>query len=314
MTAVSIVMPSLFDEELFEMSIPPLIGEMERRDSGDELIVVDDTGEAVIETWMAAHYPSVQVYARAENGGYGQALFDGVNAARHELVFCMNPDVLVHACFLEPLVACLKDASVHSAVPRILLHGDPRRIESVTRIRMRDGLAEVAQPGLEDDAEDYRHETIPVAYAIGGACLLRRDSFLQAGGCDPIYEPFYWEDVDIGWNAWRSGQRVLYVPSSVVEHHHRGTIKTRVRERLVRAAIEKNRLLFQWKHLDTPKAIQEHMAALYRWAIDAWLRDEREELIWLALALEQLDEARASREALVASSLNFDELRKRSSS
>lgn len=306
---VSIVIPSLFDAELFERSLPPLLAETARRGGGDEVLVVDDTGEDLIRPWMESRFPEVKVLTRDTNGGYGPALHAGIEAASHPLVFSMNPDVVVHEGFLEPLVQALADSSVHSAVPRILLHGDPERIESVTEIRVRNGLGEVGQPGLEGRADEFGEETIPVAYAIGGASLLRREEFLAAGGMDALYEPFYWEDVDLGWSAWRRGQRVLYVPASVVEHHHRGTIKTRVQERMVRAAIEKNRLLFQWKHLDDPQLVQEHLTALYRWAVDAWLRDEREELIWLALAMDQVQDARRARESLPKPERTFDEIR-----
>lgn len=145
-------------------------------------------------------------------------------------------------------------------------------------------------------------------YAIGGAMLLRRGEFLDSGGFDPLFEPFYWEDVDLGWSAWRAGRRVLYAPEAVVEHHHRGTIKTRIQADLVRAMIEKNRLLFQWKHLDEPGLIEEHLQALHRWAIDAWIGDEREELIWLALALEQAEEASARRASLPEPERSFSEI------
>ena len=305
---VSIVIPSLFDVGLFERGLPPLLEELARRDSDDEVLVVDDTGEDRIGPWMTDHFPDVVVHARAENGGFGLALLDGVRAARHGLVFCMNPDIVVHPGFLEPLVSPMEDPEVHSTVPRILLHGEEDAIESVTEIRVRAGMGELGQPGLEGRASEFLEETIPVAYGVGGACLLRRDEFLARGGCDRIYEPFYFEDLDIGWYGWRSGQRVLYVPDSVVEHHHRGTIRKRVRERFVRAMIEKNRLLFQWKFLDTQEACAEHVAALYRTATDAWLADEREELVWLALALDQVEEVRESRAKLPPASRNWDEI------
>ena len=61
----------------------------------------------------------------------------------------------------------------------------------------------------------------PVAFAVGGTCLFRRVEFLAGGGFDPLYEPFYWEDIDLCWQAWSAGRRVLYQPASVVEHHHR---------------------------------------------------------------------------------------------
>ncbi len=306
-TPVSIVIPSLFDPELFERSFPPLLAELGRRAVKDEVLVVDDTGDASIEPWMTAHFPTVRILSRDANGGFGKALLDGVRAAKHDLVFCMNPDVVVRPGFLEPLVACLDDPGVHSAVPQILLHGDDDQIESVTEIRIRQGLGEVGQPGLDGRASEFRDAVIPVAYAIGGACLLRQSEF--GLGCDPIYEPFYWEDVDLGWAAWREGREVLYAPQSVVEHHHRGTIKSRTQEGMVRAIIEKNRLLFQWKFLDTPKEIHDHIAALYRLAVDAWLSDERDQLVWLALALDQVDEVRASREALAPAKRNYAEIR-----
>jgi hypothetical protein len=47
--------------------------------------------------------------------------------------------------------------------------------------------------------------------------------------------------------------------ASVVEHAHRGTIGQVAREELVLAAIEKNRALFEWKHLDTPELVREHL-------------------------------------------------------
>ncbi|HED66860.1 MAG TPA: hypothetical protein ENJ09_15060 [Planctomycetes bacterium] len=199
---------------------------------------------------------------------------------------------------------------MHSTVPRILLHGAEDSIESVTEIRVRAGLAELGQPGLEGRADEFLEETIPVAYGVGGACLLRASEFLARNGCDPIYEPFYFEDLDLGWQAWRGGQRVLYVPESVVEHHHRGTIRKRAKENFVRAMIEKNRLLFQWKFLDSEEEIAEHISALYRYAIDAWLSDEREELVWLALALDQIEEVRRSRAALEPAVRSWREIRK----
>ena len=309
MSPVSIVIPSLFDTGLFDRSLPPLLSDLARRDLGDEILVVDDTGEDKLRPWMAEHYPSVRVHARAENGGFGKALLDGVTHAEHELVFCMNPDVVIRAGFLEPLVEALED-DVDSVVPQILLHGRADEIESVTEIRVRRGLAEVGQPGLEGRAHEFQDGNRPVAYGIGGACLLRRSEFVAAGGCDPIYEPFYWEDVDVGWRAWREGKRVLYVPSSIVEHHHRGTIKSRVKENLVRAMIEKNRILFHWKYLDDPVEIREHRTALVRWAVDAWLGDEREELIWLALALDQAEEVAASRARMAPAVHDYAETRR----
>jgi GT2 family glycosyltransferase len=304
---VSVVIPSFDDTELLERNLPPLLAEVARRALGDEVLVVDDTGRDVIAAKLAPRFPQVRVFARSENGGFARTLRSGVENAAHDLVFAMNPDVRVRSGFLDPLVACLQE-DVSAVVPRVLLGGDEQRVESLTELQWKDGLVELRQRGLEPGGEEARLRMAPVAFAIGGACLFRKREFLATGGFDPLYEPFYWEDVDWGWRAWRAGKRVLYQPASVVEHHHRGTIGRLVEEELVRAAIEKNRLLFPWKHVDDPELLRAHVAALYRLALDAYALDQRDELIWLDLALEELERALASRAKQAKNARSFAEL------
>ena len=295
---ISIVLPSLGTTALLEANLPPLLAEVARRDVGDEVIVVDDTGRDVLAAWVGEHFPSVLVVARSENGGFGRALASGAERARHAFFFSMNTDVRVRPGFLDPLVRhMVEDETVAAVVPKVLLDGDEARIESLTEFAFRDGRLSCRMIGF-DPADERRPEgPVPVGFAVGGTCLLRREAFVAAGGFDPLFEPFYWEDVDLCWSAWRRGGRVVYEPASVVEHHHRGTIGSLVPKDVVRAAIEKNTLLFHWKHLDDPARLREHLAELRRGATAAWLEGRTDELVWLNLALDQLDEALAARAA-----------------
>lgn len=294
---VSVVIPSLDDLDLFERHMPALFAELDRRAAGDEVVVVDDTGRNVLAAALAQRWPTIRTVAMPANAGFARAMTAGVEAARHELVFAMNADVLVRSGFLDPLVACLADPDVWAVVPRILLGGDADKIESWAFLRERNGLIELDQPALGDRQDGHALRLAPVTFAVGGACLYRRADFL-ATGFDPLYEPFYWEDIDWSWEGWRRGKRVLYQPASVVEHLHRGTIGRRVRKEFVRAMVERNRLLFAWKHLDAPALQRRHLGALYRWALDTYLEDRREDLVWLAFALESLPQALASRARL----------------
>jgi GT2 family glycosyltransferase len=302
---VSIVLPSLDSLELLQQNLPPLLAEVEQRGQGDEVIVVDDTGDDVLTGPLAADFGAVKVVARKTNGGFAPALKSGVEAASHELVFSMNTDVRIRPGFLEPLIAALAEDDVAAAVPCVFLDGDERRIESLTELRFVQGMPEVVQPGLSNRASRIPPRAVAIAFAVGGTVLFRREDFLARGGFDPIYEPFYWEDVDLSFFAWRNGERVIYQPESVVEHHHRKTIGSLTSEDVFRAAIEKNRLLFTWKFLDDPDLIRTHVAALYRMAVDAWLRDERDELIWLNLALDQLEQVLDSRKDLGKAKRSF---------
>jgi len=69
---------------------------------------------------------------------------------------------------------------------------------------------------------EHKENCPPILFACGGAMLIKKDIFLNLGGFDPKYFA-YFEDVDLGWRLWITGYRVLFVPDSIVYHHHQKT-------------------------------------------------------------------------------------------
>ncbi|HEY0513830.1 MAG TPA: glycosyltransferase family 2 protein [Thermoanaerobaculia bacterium] len=61
-----------------------------------------------------------------------------------------------------------------------------------------------------------------LAFACGGNLLVRRASFLAAGGFDDSYFA-YLEDVDLGWRLWSGGERIVFAPGAVVHHRSSAT-------------------------------------------------------------------------------------------
>ncbi len=294
--AVSIVIPALGELALLEAALRPLVREVERRRAGDEILVVDDSAENLIGAWLCENFPGVGCLANEENLGFARALSAGVHAAQHSFVFAMNSDVRVRPGFLEPLLDAMTDktTTVFAAVPRILLRGQPEQVESLVMVRLEGGIARAVQPALELDGgalldEERLRSNHPVPFPIGGACLLRKELFAGLGGFDPAFEPFYLEDLDLGWRAWKKGFSCWYVGASVVEHHHRGTIGKLIPEQVVLTAIERNRLLFTWKHLDEPELLREHVRELARRIGEACVVEDRTFLSALCLALEDRD-------------------------
>lgn len=288
---VTVVIPALEDQELLARHLPPLIDELDARGLDEDIHLVDDTGRDVLSAWIGERFPGrVRVLVREKNGGFAKSLRTGASLGMTEFLLTLNPDVKVRSGFLQPLIDAMEDRNVLAVTPRILLGGDPNRIESHQALIVEDGrLVLVPRAPRENSGP------VPIPFPIGGAMLVRRQAFLDEGGFDPLFEPFYMEDLDLGLTMWRRGGRVLEVPASVVEHHHMGTIGRVIPEDLRRAAIERNRLLVHWKHLDQREDAQEHLSALWRDALDAGLAGRREELLWMALALEDLDRVTDSR-------------------
>ena len=308
---VSIILPALDTPELLETNLPPIFEELERRDVGDEVIVVDDTGTGALNPWLQERFENVRVVVRERNGGFAKALLSGVEAAGRPLIFSMNTDVRVRPGFLGPLVDVLADENVLAVSPRVLLDGAEDSFESNTTLGLERGLLRLEHREPDTPrAEEVGDNVRSVPFAVGGTMLFRRAEFLERGGFDALFEPFYLEDVDWCWEAWTVGRRVLVQPASIVEHNHRGTIGNRVDREVVRAAIERNRMLFLWKHLDDTELLNEHLNALAGRAANAWLREERDPLIWTLLALEERQAALAARAGRPPSARGFTDVLK----
>ena len=94
--------------------------------------------------------------------------------------------------------------------------------------------------------------------ASGGHALFDRKKFLQLGGFDEIYSPFYYEDADLSYRAWKRGYRVYYEPNSIVYHEHQATIGKSFSKRYIAFIFNRNRFIFLWKNLTDSKLIFQH--------------------------------------------------------
>lgn len=296
MKPISVVIPALGDVALLKRGLPGLFAEFDARSAGDELLLVDDTGNGSLEAHrdeLFGERSDAVLIQRKRNGGFADAVEAGVEKAKHSLVFSMNSDVVVQAGFIEPLVDALVGADAFAAAPKVLLNGNQNEIESFTGVHLKNGLLSFrsADPGPTPD------HTVELPFAVGGTFLFDRARFLELGGFDSLFAPFYFEDNDLCWRAWRRSWATLYVPAAVVEHHHKGTIGSYLNQARRRAAVERGELLFNWKHLDQ-EDLGDHMALLFRRALDGYLTDNREELTWLSLALEQVALIKLGRSAL----------------
>jgi GT2 family glycosyltransferase len=97
----------------------------------------------------------------------------------------------------------------------------------------------------------------PAAYFLGGACALRREAFIAAGGYD---ESFFYstEEVDLAFVLTRLGYSISYTPEIVVEHRPAST--GRIADPALPALRLRNRIVLARRHLPMPVAIV-HVAA-----------------------------------------------------
>ena len=206
----------------------------------------------------------MKLVALDTNLGFGGGSNAGFRAAANDIVVLLNSDMRVEPDFLAPLLAGFTDDKVFAVSCQIFL-ADPARVREET------GLT---QGWWESGALRVRHridakvsDLYPCFYGGGGSCAFDRRKFLELGGFDSLLAPFYLEDTDLGYMAWKRGWKVLYQPKSVVYHEHRGTIGKRFTESQIQAVLKKNFILFCWKNIHQWGKLVPHLFFTYAGAL-----------------------------------------------
>ena len=292
--SASVVIPNWNGRDLLEKYLPHVIHALEGNPK-NEIIVVDNGSTDGSAEFVQANFPRVRLLALKTNLGFGGGSNAGFAAATNDIVVLLNSDMRVEADFLAPLLQGFTDETVFSVACQIFFTDE-------NRLREETGLT---QGWWENGGLRVRHRLdpaitglYPCLYGGGGSCAYDRKKFIELGGFDELLAPFYLEDTDLGYLAWKRGWKVFYEPRSVVFHEHRGTIGKHFRGEQIEAVLKKNFILFCWKNIHQWNRLGSHFLFLWAGAVVSMaLGDspQRANFSGLWRALRQLKQAIVSR-------------------
>ncbi len=245
-TGVSVVIPSFNGRELLSKNLPPLLAALGRGGLPSEVILVDDGSTDRSCEWIQREFPQVRVVRSERREGFQRAVSRGLEVVRYGLVYFLNSDVSVRRGFLEPLLRHFEDPRTFAVssreIPKGQVEDAPDHFPTV-RFRMGFWWHRYSEiwPRLM--------RVTPVFFVSMGHGLFRKRMLQELGFLDPRFEPFYFEDQDICFRAWRRGWRCLYEPASVVACEHQATIGRLYSRGRIQHIHWRNRFLFQWKNL-----------------------------------------------------------------
>ena len=252
---VSVVIPAYRGRSHLETNLPALFAAT-RAQADVEVIVVDDGSADGTADFVAERFPRARVIALDRNRGFAAACNAGARASRGDILYFLNTDARVDDGFLGPVVKRFDD-------PEVFAVGSREVAAQASRTLV------VPVPFFRFGLFGHRYREIPqradpirLSFVSAGHAAVSRAKFLALGGFDELYRPFYWEDVDLCYSAWRRGWRVLLEPASRVEHARQGTIGRFYRPTRIRAIYWKNRFLFVWKNIHDRAWMAQHFACL----------------------------------------------------
>jgi GT2 family glycosyltransferase len=208
-----------------------------------EIILADDAStdkSLIFAKYLQKKYPKLKILTHKKNLGFSRNSNRAANRATGEILVFLNNDINPHPNYI-------KNSLKHFANPSVIGVGfSELGHENYGSIYWKNGYLQL-RPG-------YSKKTHISAWLSGGSSMLRKDYFLKLGGFDHIYEPFYFEDLDLGLRAWRSGYTMLWEPNSIVEHRHESTT-SKFPKRLLVYVKERNHLISVLRNITDKKLL-----------------------------------------------------------
>lgn len=246
---ISIVIPNWNGVELLKQNLPGVLSESK---GVGEVIVVDDGSTDSSVALLHKHFPQVRVIKKANHEGFSSAVNEGVLKATGEIILLLNTDIQPEKNFLSPLLDHFDD-------PLVFAVGcmDKSMEDGQVVLRGRGEAAWIKGFYVHWRGDIRGSET---AWVSCGSGAFRKSVWLKLNGLDPLYNPFYWEDIDISYRASKKGYKLLFEPKSIVTHYHEeGKIREQYSNRYVNIISYRNQFIFIWKNFSSALILLQHI-------------------------------------------------------
>jgi GT2 family glycosyltransferase len=175
-----------------------------------EVIVVDNSSTDGTTDFVEKKIPEVIVIRNSKNLGYGGGNNLGVERAKGEYIVILNPDTIVEDGWLEELLKPLEEKDDLISTPKVVrsdgsaVWGNIEHFTGLTFAR-----------DLNENSEKFEYLN-----GFSGSCFaIKREDYLKLGGFDENFF-IYMDDAEFSWRLHTKGFKILYIPTSIIHHHH----------------------------------------------------------------------------------------------
>jgi GT2 family glycosyltransferase len=261
---ISIIIPNYNGEELLQRNLPKVVEAIKGYKNGAiEIIIADDpstdNSQHVIAEFIKnnSHKHIIAKTISNKNkddAGFSKNVNRGVSLATGDILILLNTDVAPRANFLAPLLMHFADESVFAVGCM-----DESIEENDMKLRGR-GIASWQRGFVVHKAGKLDKEN--TFWVSGGSGAFRKSIWDKLRGLDELFNPFYWEDIDLSYRAMKSGYKVIFEKKSIVRHEHtKGSIKTQFSSSKINAVAYRNQFIFIWKNITDKNLVKSH----YKW-------------------------------------------------
>jgi O-antigen biosynthesis protein len=246
---IDIIIPSYNGKALLEKNLPIIL---KNSPLVKNVIVIDDGSIDETGLFIKDRYPHIKFIKNQKNLGFTKTINIAAKSSSTDYFVLLNNDVKPQAKYLE----------------NSLKHFNDNQVFAVTFSEQNASWPEISWSSgkfqfTEGDDRSHSHYS---AWASGGSAIFKRSIWNQLGGFDEIYSPGYWEDIDIGWRAWKSGYRIIWEPSAKVIHEHELSFK-KINQNYLSLIKQRNELIFTQKNIHDPSLANSFRSQLIKYTL-----------------------------------------------
>lgn len=282
---LSVIIPNYNGEILLSRNLPKILNVLNKSNVEFEIIISDDKSDDnslnVINKIKSEHSKNIiKIILGNKNKGFSTNVNRAVENASGEFLLLLNTDVIPEQNFLDRIFQYFDDEKVF-AVGCL-----DESIEKGDIVKRGRGKGEWKRGFLMHSAAEIKNGA--TLWVAGGSGFFRRRIWEELGGLDPLYDPFYWEDIDISYRARKAGYLTVFEIKSIVRHEHdKGAIKSKFSPSDIKKIAYRNQIIFAWKNSDFSTLIYSVFWLPYH-LLNAFLKKDIEFLSGFISAFEKL--------------------------
>lgn len=295
---LSIIIPNYNGELLLQKNLPKVLDAVKDYTKGKIEIIIPndpstDNSHQIIQEFIKS-IPYKNIVGKTidnknrKEAGFSKNVTRGVKLATGEILLLLNSDVSPYKGFLDSLLKHFEDEQVFAVGCM------DESIEGKKKILRGRGVGRWQRGFMVHNAGKVnKTDTL---WVNGGSGAFRKSIWDRLHGLDMLYNPFYWEDIDISYRALKSGYKTIFEPKSVVIHEHDlGAIKSKFKNAEIKKIAYRNQFIFVWKNITQTDLLVSHFCWLPYYVIKTLIARDWAFFSGFYLALMQLSKIRKSR-------------------
>lgn len=245
MKSISIVIPSYNGAILLNQNLPFVYNALKTSGiTNYEIIVSDDNSTDETESVLTTKFPEVLLVLNKNNRGFASNINNGLKQATKDLVLFLNSDVTLTDGYFKNLLSYFEKPDTF-AVGCKIIGTKENEIQDGAKVIKNYAYGNLANT---KNLINKKEKSLYSVYVHGASLLACRKKVVELNGFNELYNPYYFEDVDLSYRAWRIGYKCYFEENAVCIHPSSSTINKEVPKK-VKMIMKRNKMFLNFIHL-----------------------------------------------------------------